>query len=136
MAGPQYQAMVDRGAAAVDAVHGENVRIVPQTSNQHAGTSADVTRAVIELVAVLRTAAGQSAGLGMHNVRENTEMGTGGSMLHISRAILPLDADIRKGDEVIALDRPGAPRFVVARPDNRGLSRMQLQLTALRATNA
>lgn len=131
-----FQSHLDRGAAAVNAVHGENIKIQPMVNNQHSGSAVDDTRIVTNTVDVLRIETDGIGDFSSGRQRQNISIGTGQIVLYLARAGLPDGAVFKEGDRVFALDRDGAPQFRIDRVNNRGRARMVLFLSAIGASNA
>lgn len=122
--------------AAVDGVHGENVRIEPKGSaSQYGHAPADTARPPFERIAVLRIEGGEES-LGGDNVRSGWKAGiaTGKAELHIDPKILPEGMELHAGDIVVALDR-GSARYEMLPFEPRSLSRWVIPLT-LRSAHA
>jgi hypothetical protein len=116
-------------SAQVDRVHAERVRIVPQLRGNY-GAGVDPDRSPVETVGPLRVGAAENdAGGARRNFISN--IATGKAELHLERSNLPPGFEAKKGDLVIALDRPGQPRFEVERPERDHIARLVLKLSAI-----
>lgn len=109
--------------ASVDGMYAERVRIVAWLDGRE-----DPDRPVLEIEAPLvdeerdnQSLSGTRSGKFLADVR------TGGAVLKPDRATYP-DLDVRKGDEVIALERPGEPRWRVSSVDASGRGRLIINL--------
>lgn len=115
----RYHALRDRTLAAVDRALAEPVRLSPMRDG-----AADSERPQIVIDAVLRVSPGTDATVsGGRDRNWRSQYHAQPSALHIDRAVYP-DIDIRDGDKVRALARPGEPVFVVASVDDRSAHRL------------
>lgn len=90
--------------------------------------AADPDRPATEIKAVLRVGGGKELTAGGRSSRAwRTKIAAGKAELHIDRATYS-GPDIRKGDAVRALSRHGQPWFEVLRVDDRGDTRLVLEL--------
>ncbi|MCX2722608.1 hypothetical protein [Roseibium salinum] len=88
----------------------------------------DPDREPREIDAVLRTNTRADQNLsGDRSGTFATDIRTGGATLRIDQVAYP-DLDIRKGDTVVALERPGLPEWEVSSVDPRGRGRMIVNL--------
>lgn len=89
---------------------------------------ADPARPAVEIEAVLRVGGGkETAVAGGQDRAWRTRINAQRAELHIDRAKYP-DIKGKTGDEVRALSRPGQPWFEVLAVDDRGMTRLVLQL--------
>lgn len=56
-----------------------------------------------------------------------TEIRTGGAILRVDRNIYP-DLTVERGDNVVASERPGSPKWVVSHVDDRQVGRLLIYL--------
>jgi len=131
-----YQSLLNQGAAAVDSVLGEKIKIEPRAINQYSGSQVDGTRITFEIIAVLRIDSGSVESLSGSRKKMNVSIGSGETMVFIDREKLPFDIKINAGDRIIALDRDGSPSFEVERVDSRNHARLELSLCAVGNNNA
>ncbi len=124
MKAARYHALRDRVMAAVDHVHAEPVLL-----KFNEGCASDPARPSVEIEAVLRVGGGKETAASGNRIDAawRTRISAQRAELHIDRTKYP-DIKARKGDEVRALARPGEPWFEVLAVDDRGLSRLVLQL--------
>ncbi|HOV04220.1 MAG TPA: hypothetical protein PLG99_07400 [Kaistiaceae bacterium] len=88
----------------------------------------DATRPAREIEAILRVGGGESTSIGgSGSTSWRTRIVARKGEMHIDRTKYP-DLDVRARDKVRALARPGQPWFEVAVVDDRGSSRLVLQL--------
>jgi len=119
----RLQGIRDRTLAAVDAVFAEPVRL----SFLKAG-DVDPSRPAVNIEALLRVGGGSETQLsGGYGKSWRTQLAAGKAELHINRAIYSGPAP-RSGDRVQARARPGEPWFEVLRVDDRGETRLVLEL--------
>lgn len=121
----RYHRLRNRTIAAVDRVFAEPVRLSFLNSQGYV----DPTRPAREIEAILVVGEGKNtsiavAGGGSWRTRLNAQK----SELHIDRVKYP-DIVVRSRDKVRALARPGQPWFEVAAIDDRGGTRLVLQLS-------
>lgn len=124
MKSARYHALRDRVMASVDHVFAEPVKL---KFNRN-GVS-DPSRPAVEIEAVLRVGGGKETAASGNRIDAawRTRINAQRAELHIDRSRWP-DVRVEKGDEVKALSRPGEPWFGVLAVDDRGLSRLVLQL--------
>ena len=124
MLSARYHALRDRVVASVDQVFAEPVLL---KSNK--GGAADDDRPAIEIEAVLRVGGGKETAASGNRIDAawRTRISAQRAELHIDRTKYP-DIKSVPGDEVRSLARPGEPWFEVLAVDDRGLSRLVLQL--------
>ncbi len=88
----------------------------------------DPQRPSVTLVAILRVGGGEQTNIaGSVAQGWRTQLAAGKAELHIHRSRFN-GLTIRKGDAVQALSRPGQPWFEVLRVDDRGETRLVLEL--------
>lgn len=126
-----YASYRDRAVRAVDRVHAERVRIIPQHRGNYAA-GPDPSRPAADLPGPLRIGASENDGGGARRNFTST-IPVGRAELHLDRALLPEGFVVRQGDLVIALDRPGEPRFEVLKPEPDHVARLVLKLGAVGA---
>lgn len=91
-----------------------------------AGT-VDPDRPMVEIEAVLRVGGGKETSVAGGQSREwRTRINAQRAELHIDRTKYPIT--VRRGDRVRALSRPGEPWFEALAVDDRGMSRLVVQL--------
>jgi hypothetical protein len=120
----RHHALRDRILRAADQVFAEPVRL-----SFMKGGAVDPARPVVEIEAVLRVGGGKEtsvSGRGADSVWRG-RIQAQRAELHIDRTRYPLVV-ARKGDRVKALSRPGEPWFEVMAIDDRGMTRLVLQL--------
>lgn len=109
--------------ASVDGMFAERVRIVAWKDGRE-----DPERPARDIVAPLVDEDRENQSLSGNRSGEfATDLRTGGAILKPDRAAYP-DLDVRKGDEVIALERPGEPRWRVSSVDTSGRGRLIINL--------
>lgn len=119
----RYHSLRDRVLDRVDHVFAEPVLL----KFNKAGTS-DPSRPSIEIEAILRVGGGKETSVAGGKDRAwRTRINAQSAELHIDRAKYP-DIKGKTGDEVRALSRPGQPWFEVLAVDDRGMTRLVLQL--------
>ncbi|SMD18143.1 hypothetical protein [Rhizobium sp. RU36D] len=119
----RLQQIRDRTVAAVDRVFAEPIQLAFQKNGR-----ADPARPVREIEAVLRVGGGEVTSAAGHSSRSwHTKIAAGKAELHID---LSKYADLYfvKGDSIRAIARRGEPWFEVLRVDDRGESRLILEL--------
>lgn len=113
----------DRVVASVDARFAEPVRLSFLVKGK-----VDPTRPAREIKAPLRVGGGDSSNMtGGFAAEWRTRLASGKAELHIDPRLYP-DLAIRAGDRVRAMSRPGQPWWEVLRIDDRGESRLVLEL--------
>lgn len=123
MLAARFHVLRDRTLAAVDRTFAEPVRL----SFFKAG-AIDPDRPAVEIEAVLRTGGGEETMVSGGRDRDwRSRITAQRSELHIDRAKYP-HLVARQGDKVRALARPGQPWLEVLAVDDRGSSRLVLQL--------
>jgi hypothetical protein len=105
-----------------DAAMGEAARVTPQASGDF-GAAADPDRPPFEVVALVHEFDPSAADAGQMLARLPYEE----FELEIHRPSLA-GRQIRKGDDVQLVERPGAPRFNVSRIDDVDVGRMRITL--------
>lgn len=120
----RYHAIRDRVLRLVDHVHAEPVRL-----SFMKGGAVDPARPVVEIEAVLRVGGGKETAVSGRSADSawRSRIQAQRAELHIDRTRYPLIV-ARKGDRVKALSRPGEPWFEVLTIDDRGMTRLVLQL--------
>jgi hypothetical protein len=114
-------------SSAVDTVMGERTRIEPQRRGEVFGSSADNSRPILEVVGVVDfnpvAVTAQDEG-----TYDGFQPQLAGDKIHVSYALssFPNAAAYPKaGDVIIAVERPGMPKFRLTRdPDHDGVGRM------------
>ena len=118
-----YQLIRERTTRAVDAVMAETVKQFPLKNEK-----ADPSRQVCEFQAVLRTGGtrnnSMSGGVGRDWI---VRIAAGKAQLHVDRVANP-DVKIAVGDKIQAISRAGSPWFEVLELDDRGHSRLVVEL--------
>lgn len=123
MLAARSHALRNRTLAAVDRDHAEPVRLSPMREG-----ASDGTRDQIVIEALLKVAPGIDATVsGGRDRNWRSQYHAQPSALYIDRAVYP-DLDIRDGDKLRALARPGEPVFVVASVDDRSAHRLVVNL--------
>lgn len=120
----RYHGLRDRVMAGVDQVHAESVLI---KFNRDGIT--DPSRPAVEIEAVLRVGGGKETAASGNRIDAawRTRITAQRAELHIDRTKYS-SIEAKHGDEVRALSRPGEPWFEVLAVDDRGMSRLVLQL--------
>jgi len=119
----RYHQLRDRALAAVDHVFAEPVRLSFLKDG-----AVDPSRSMVEIEAVLRVGGGKETMVSGGRDRDwRSRITAQRAELHIDRAKYP-DIVSRRGDRIKALARPGEPWFEVLEVDDRGMSRLILQL--------
>ncbi|MDX6806318.1 hypothetical protein [Terrihabitans rhizophilus] len=117
------QALRERVLAAVDRKFAEPIRV----SFLKNGT-ADPARAVTEITAVLRVGGGEQSNVaGGSSEAWRTQIAAGKAELHIDASVYS-GPTIKTKDRICALSRPGKPWWEVLRVDDRGETRLVLEL--------
>lgn len=108
---------------AVDDVWAETIRHLPLSSGQE-----DLTREKAEIIAVVRTGDRETERMsfGRGNTARSGVAAAGGH-LRVDRTAYP-DINLRKGDMIVALERPRAPAFEVLTVDDRSHLRLICEL--------
>lgn len=119
----RFHELRDRVVAGVDFTFAEPVRLAFQKNGK-----ADPARPVREIEAVLRVGGGEvSSAAGRSSRSWHTKIAAGKAELHIDIAKYA-DLYFVKGDSIRAIARRGEPWFEVLRVDDRGDSRLILEL--------
>lgn len=119
----RFHALRDRVLAQVDNTFAEPVRL-----SFMKGGVLDPDRPAVEIEAMLRVGNGKETSAAGSMVQSwQTRLAAQGGELHIDRARYP-GLVFRKGDKVKALARPGEPWFEVLTADDRGATRLVVQL--------
>ncbi|WEK06859.1 MAG: hypothetical protein P0Y65_20685 [Candidatus Devosia phytovorans] len=119
----RFQALRDRSAAIVDQQFAEPVKL-----SFLKGGAVDQARPAVEIDAPLRVGGGKETNADGGVGRSwRTQLAAGKAELHIDRATY-VGPSIKSGDAVQALSRPGQPWFEVLRVDDRGETRLVLEL--------
>lgn len=119
----RYHQLRDRALTAVDRVFAEPVRLSFLKDG-----AVDPTRPMVEIEAILRVGGGKETMVSGGRDRDwRSRITAQRAELHIDRAKYP-NIVSRQGDRIKALARPGEPWFEVLGVDDRGLSRLILQL--------
>ncbi len=117
-------AMMD---ADLDAELGETVQVVPTIVSDYDGTRPDPDRPTFDVIALVHeNEAHAIAPPGLRTEVQSVEF-----VLEIRRVVMP-DVRLKKGDEVVLLDRPDAPRLVISRIDRWDESRIVMPLALIR----
>lgn len=123
MKSARYHALRDRVVAKVDHVFAEPVLL-----KFNLGGVTDPARPSVEIEAVLRVGGGKETSVAGSQAKTwRTQITAQRAELHIDRSKYP-DIKAVTGDEVRALARQGEPWFEVLAVDDRGMSRLVLQL--------
>lgn len=118
-----FQQIRDRTVAAVDAVFAEPVKLSFFNDGE-----VDPARPAVEISAVLRVGGGKESSLAPGTSRAwRSKLAAGRAELHIDRSLYAGPA-VKSGDRVRALARRGQPWFEVLRVDDRGDTRLVLEL--------
>lgn len=119
----RYHHLRDRVLAQVDRVFAEPVRLKFNVNKR-----ADPARPEVQIEAILRVGEGRETNAaGGHARSWRSRITAQRGELHIDRTAYP-DVAVMTGDEVQALARPGQPWFEVLAVDDRGMTRLVLQL--------
>lgn len=118
-----FAAALAAADVVLDEQMGEAVQITPMRGGDF-GRQTDAGRAVIDVVALVGHVDPSSADIATLESRVGYEE----VEVEIRRAALPADVVFRKGDDVLLLDRPGAPRYKISRIDGNDPSRWVLSL--------
>ena len=120
----RYHRIKNRVLKTVDRALAEPVTIWPFNDG-----SADTTRNKVDVEGVLRVNGGQvSNAAGGYSGSWRSRISAGTAQMHIDRAQYP-DLLVKKGDKLKAMSRHGQPLFLVERIDDRGLSRLVVELS-------
>jgi hypothetical protein len=124
MKSARFHALRDRVVSSVDHVFAE-----PALLKFNLSGKTDPARPSIEIEAVLRVGGGKETAASGNRIDAawRTRITAQRAELHIDRTKYP-DIKVVTGDEVSALSRPGEPWFEVLAVDDRGESRLVLQL--------
>lgn len=119
----RYHGLRDRVMAAVDRAFGEPVRLAFMRDGR-----VDPDRPAREIDGVLRVGGGkETTAAGAWDKTWRGRISSQRSELHIDRSV-HVGLVLRKGDRIRALARPGQPWFGVLAVDDRGETRLVLQL--------
>lgn len=120
----RYHALRDRVVATVDHVFAEPVLLKFNLSGK-----SDPARPAAEIEAVLRVGGGKETAASGNRTDASwrTRITAQRAELHIDRTKYPA-IEVKPGDEVCAQSRAGEPWFDVLAVDDRGMSRLVLQL--------
>lgn len=119
----RFQQIRDRTVAAVDTVFAEPVKLSFLKDGE-----VDPGRPAVEITAVLRVGGGKESSLAPGTSRAwRSKLAAGKAELHIDRSRYA-GPDLQSGDRVRALARRGQPWFEVLRVDDRGDTRLVLEL--------
>lgn len=123
MKAARYHALRNRILAANDWIHAEPVRFSPMNAGQP-----DPARQQIEIEAVLRVGGGKETSVaGGMDRAWRSRIAAQRAELHIDRAKYP-NLVVRADDRLRVLSRQGEPLFEVLAVDDRGMTRLVLQL--------
>ncbi|MGF9694706.1 hypothetical protein AAIH46_17940 [Rhizobium sp. 0TCS1.26] len=119
----RHHEMRDRVVADVDWKFAEPVKLIFMKDG-----SVDPARLTVELDAILRVGGGKESNISPGSGRAwRSKLAAGKAELHIDAARYEGPA-FRNGDRVRAIARKGQPRFEVLRVDDRGETRLILEL--------
>lgn len=119
----RYHALRDRTVAQVDAIFAEPVKLSFLKSG-----AVDPGRDAVTIEAVLRVSAGRQTGVAGAMVESwKSTIDAQRGQLHIDRTKYP-EIVLHKGDRVRALARPGEPWFEVLSVDDRGATRLVVEV--------
>lgn len=119
----RFHGLRDRVLAQVDRVFAEPIRL-----SFMKGGAVDPGRPMVEIEAILRVGGGKETSVaGGRDSGWRSRLNAQRGELHIDRAKYP-DIVARQGDRVKALSRQGEPWFEVLAVDDRGETRLVLQL--------
>jgi hypothetical protein len=117
------RALRDELTAEVDGIFAETVRHLPLEAG-----APDADRVPALLIGVLRTEDRDAQALRMGRSTSNrSAIVQGGGRLRLDRTEHP-GLVIRRGDKIVAVDRPGAPLFEVRAIDDRSHLRLTCEL--------
>lgn len=123
MLAARFHALRDRTLGAVDQAFAEPVRL-----SFFKGGALDASRPAVDIEGCLRVGGGKETMVSGGRDRDwRSRITAQRAELHIDRAKYP-SLVTRQGDKVRALARPGQPWFEVLAVDDRGSSRLVLQL--------
>ncbi len=124
--GRNYAEIRQRTLAAVDRTFAEPVRLSFLVRG-----NVDPSRPAIDISAPLRVGGGEQTNIaGGFAQSWRTQLAAGKAELHIDRATYS-GPEIKAGDRVRAISRPGMPWFEILRVDDRGDTRLVLELGEL-----
>ena len=132
---PVWKGRLARVRQAVDANHGDTVRVTPTLRNsrdaQYLGATVDPSRPAFECIGILQVKGGDTSGRARPaNEDDALRMPVGDIFLHVDPDTYPAILGVTNGDLIEALDRNGE-RFEVLRPDRRMRNRMVFRLRAI-----
>ncbi len=119
----RLQQIRERSVAAVDVVFAEPVMLIFMSDG-----AKDPDRVSIQIDAVLRVGGGKDTTIAPGSSRTGRmKLSAGKAELHINSARYD-GPSLKLGDRIRALSRRGQPRFEILRVDDRGDSRLVLEL--------
>ncbi|WEJ33868.1 hypothetical protein [Devosia sp. SD17-2] len=119
----RMQDVRERVVSGVDRFFAETVRLSPMADGR-----TDPSRTQIAFEAILRVGGGgETNAAGGQGQSWRTQIAAGRAELHINRASY-IGPVIKTGDKIRAVARRGDPLFVVLRVDDRGETRLVLEL--------
>lgn len=119
----RFHAIRDKIAAQVDEIFAEPVRL-----SFFKNGAIDPDRPLVDIEAPLRTGGGKNTNIAGGQAQSwRTRMVAERGELHIDRAKYP-NIVVRNGDRVRATARPGQPWFEVLHVDDRGHTRLVIEL--------
>lgn len=114
----------------VDGLFGERLLILPSAQeNQYGVRKADPDRQSFEVIGILRLGRSTTDLSGPGQEAWGTELSSGKAEARIDPASYPEILNIRKSDRIQALERTGAPSFIVERADPHDRTRLDILLT-------
>jgi len=116
--GSPFNRLDQLASASVEAVFGERVRFVPVKGGKYTEGARDPDREEKDFTAVVTVDQGVQRTDG-DSIGDKFGIGIVGAPIRISvnASLFPVpDKSLRKGDRLIALERPGQPVFEVVRP--------------------
>lgn len=123
----EYEAMASE---SVDDLYGERVRVEPRADGKFVRQAADPQRAPFDILFAavdLQPVIGRLRNAG-RNDADTAEISA--DLCHISVADHRLTQEVRRGDRIRLLDRPGQPCWAVARePEPDGIGRTVIRCT-------